>query len=146
MKKEYLKKSNEEYYLLGVDQNNDKVYLKKATFDCDWYWGIGYIETFNGNELIAHNHFDYLFLKKNIFNSFKEYFKETVLTENEIWQLLELMKTLYVAREYSDVLHMEGANISKNFNTKIIANKDEYERLNKKVIPELLEKVYKLLK
>lgn len=49
-----------EFYF-GTDQEGNKVYLEPASRDCGWYRGFGYVETYT-----THQHFDSLFLNKNI--------------------------------------------------------------------------------
>lgn len=147
MEKQTINKFKNKFYLLGKDKDGRKVWLQEASWDCDWYWGLGYINTFNKNysDIDLHTHFDSLFLKKDIYKSFVNYFTETTLNKSEIWQLLELMKTLYTLGEYSDMLHLKGANISKNSCENILKNDEEYKRINEVVIPELNNKVYELL-
>ena len=152
MKKQTIEKFGNKYYLLGTrKEDNKKVWLQEGSFDCDWYWGVGYIEVFNRNytDISEHTHFDSLFLKRNIFDSFKDYFKDTTLSDNEIWQLLELMQTIYTLREMSDTIHRRGshittADIEKHiFNENIYLNM--YDKINNDTIPTLLNTVYELL-
>ncbi|MCR1960237.1 hypothetical protein CWE04_11675 [Thomasclavelia cocleata] len=145
--KQVINKFKKKYYLLGKDLDDNKVWLEEASFDCGWYWGLGYVEKFNKNysDIKEHTHFDRLFLKENIHDSFIEYFSKITLTNNEIWQLLELMKSLYIFREYSDMLHLGGAHISENPCQDILKNDEEYKRINKIIIPKINNKVYELL-
>lgn len=149
MKKEIRTKFNKKYYLLGKDHENHKVWLEEGHFDCDWYWGIGYVETFNHNytDIVSHTHFDSLFFNQSLgyLDAFKAYFIDTPLSKDEIWKLLELMQTLYTMRKYSDILHTGGAHITTNTLKDLIKNDDEYKRINKVVIPQVLKEVYKLL-
>ena len=148
MRKEVINKFGKKYYLLGIrKEDNEKVWLEKASWDCEWYWGLGYVEVFNKNytDIDEHTHFDSLFLKKDIYDSFINYFEETVLDNKEIWQLLENMKELYILRKYSDFLHISGANITKSKNKELIKNEDEYKKINALIIPTILDKVYEML-
>lgn len=141
-------------YLLGKDKDGIKYWLEQGTFDCGWYWGIGYIETYQQNwtpskarDINSHQHFNGLFFNrnKNGYDAFKEFFTETTLTDKEIWQLVELMKTAYTMREYSDTLHRGGAHYTTNPCQDIIKNEEEYKRINEIVIPAILAEVYELL-
>lgn len=147
MEKQTINKFKKNQYLLGKDKDGRKVWLQEASWNCGWYWGLGYVRTFNKNytDIDLHTHFDSLFLEKDIYNSFVNYFTETTLNKNEIWQLLELIQALYTLRKYSDMLHRKGANISKNSCANILKNDEEYKRINEVVIPELNNKVYELL-
>ena len=134
-------------YLLGINQDNEKVWLQEATFDCDWYWGIGYIEIYNSSftDINTHSHFNYLFLNDNIHKGYIHYFKDSTLNDNEIWLLLEYMKTLYTIRTYADTLTRGGSHITSNPLNDIIKNNDELERINKVLIPTILQNVHNLL-
>lgn len=150
MEKQIIKKFNKKYYLLGVRKgDNRKVWLEQANWDCEWYWGLGYVEVFNENytDIQEHTHFDSLFFKKlaYCYEKFTEYFEETTLDDKEIWQLLENMKSLYILRQYSDFLHIGGANVTDSGNKELIKNEDEYKRINTLVIPKILDKVYEML-
>ena len=148
MKKQVINKFGKKYYLLGVrKEDNEEVWLEQANWDCEWYWGLGYVEVFNKNytDIDEHTHFDSLFLKKDVYDSFINYFEETTLTEREIWQLLENMKELYILRKYSDFLHIGGAHVTESKIKELIKNEDEYKRINTLVIPTILDKVYKML-
>lgn len=152
MKKQTIEKFGKKYYLLGTrKEDNKKVWLEQASFDCDWYWGIGYIEVFNRTytDIDEHTHFDSLFLETNVYNSFKDYFNETTLNDNEIWQLLELMHTIYRLRKYSDTIYQNGSHItSNNIENKIFSEdiyKKMYNKINNEDIPKLLKEVYNLL-
>lgn len=141
-------------YLLGEDKNGYWYWLEESTFDCDWYWSIGYVKTYTNNkqpskarDISSHRHFNYLFLNgaKNGYDTFKEFFVNTPLSDQEIWQLIELMNTLYGLRKYSDILYRGGSNYTNNPCDTIIKNEIEYERINKIVIPELLKEIYTIL-
>lgn len=140
----------EKYYLGIRKADNKKVYLIAPSWDCGWYWGFGYIQTFSRCDIYSHEHFDNLFLKNNIFDSFKEYFKETPLNNNEIWELLGYMKEFYVAREYAELLR-HGNYLTERAKCFIDEknkkeNENEIKRINKIILPELFEKIKKLLK
>ena len=146
LKKEMRLFNDKKYYLLGKrKEDNRKVWLEEGSWDCDWYWGLGYIEIFSYKykDIDEHTHFDSLF--KNIDN-WNEYFSETTLTKEEMFELFEMMRLLYTSRHYSDMLHV-GANITgrRKDLQDIYKNDTEYNRINKEVIPQLLNKVYELL-
>ena len=136
-------------YVLGK-KDGYYVYLAKESFDCNWYWGYGYVQTWEHSrptsDIHSHQHFDSLFLNNGAFTKgFVEYFDDTPLIEKEIWTLLELMKSFYVARRYSDMLHSRGAHITTNPAKDVIGSQEEYDRINKVVIPRICEEVGKLL-
>ena len=141
-------------YLLGADDDGVYYWLKEACWDCGWYWGGGYVSTYTNNknpqkakDINSHRHFNGLFFNgnKNGFNAFKDFFNETPFSDGEIWQICKLLKSFYVAREYSDFLHREGAHYTTNKASATIKNDAEYNRINKSVIPSIMYKLYKIL-
>lgn len=143
------------YYLLGVGRDNEAYYLEEAHWDCGWYWGLGYVETFTNKknprmskDISSHSHFNYMFMNGELcaHDEFENFFTDTPLTNKEIWTLVELMMSAYNARTYSDMLHSGGAYQATNPCKDIIVNKQEYDRINNEVIPAINEKVYELLK
>ena len=143
-------------YFLGRDKDGTNYWLEEASWDCNWYYGFGYVETYINNanpgmsrDIESHQHFDGLFLKKELFDSFKNLLVETPLKDSEIWQLLGYMREFYIMREYSDFLHSGNHITSRAKNIKEeeneTENQKEYKRINEKLMPELFEKIYKLL-
>lgn len=154
MKKETRHAFGKDIYLLGTDANGVKYWLEQAKFDCDWYWGGGYVETYTNNnrperarDINSHQHFDGLFFKGNTdgHTAYKAFFTETPFTDSEIWKICELMKSFYIAREYSDMIYRGGAHYTKNPAKETIKNETEYKRINETVIPSIMQELYKIL-
>ena len=149
MKKKKSHAFGKDTYLIGKGKDGEYYWLEEGKWDCDWYWGIGYVETYTNSlepnkakDICSHQHWDGLF---PTYDKFNEFFEETVLNDKEKWELLELMKAIYIARHYSDMLHIGGAHYTSNPCKEDIHNKDEYNRINKVMIPKMLEKVYEIL-
>lgn len=136
-------------FLLGIrKEDNKRTYLIAPSWDCNWYWGFGYVQTFSGNYIYDHQHFDSLFLKKDIYDSYKNYFKESTLDDDEIWKLLGYMREFYIASKYAELLQY-GNHITERAKCFLEeankeANAKEVERINKKILPELFIKIEKL--
>lgn len=154
MKKQRLKIFNKQNFLLGIDRNGTKYYLKEFSWDCDWYWGGGYVETYTNNnhpqlsrDISSHSHFDHMFANgnKNAFDSFKEFFLQTPFEDKEIWKICELMNSFYTARKYSDMIHRGGANYTENPAKETIKSDSEYFRINRYIIPAIAVELYKIL-
>ena len=56
------------------------------------------------------------------------------------------MKSLYTLGEYSDFVYRGGSNYTKNPCKELLKNEDEYNRINKILIPNLWEQVENILK
>lgn len=147
MKKE-IKEIFGKRFLLGI-KDNEKYYLVAPHWDCDWYWGCGYIQTYNKrkSDIDMHQHFDSLFFNKNKngYDAFIEFFDDITIDKKEVWILIELMKTVYVLKETAEVLGRGGSHYTTNPCKDIIINTVEVERINKVVLPRLFEEVEKLL-
>ena len=141
-------------YFIGQDRNGINYWLEQATWDCEWFWGFGYIESYTNNnnpsrawDISSHSNFGGLnrYNNKNLYDAFKEKFVNTPLSDKELWMLCELMKSYYTLREYSDMLHVGGSHYTTNPCSELIKNNEEYDRINKIVIPAICEQVYELL-
>ena len=150
--KHCIKWHGREYFYLGTDSDGQKNYLEKHHFDCGWYWGIGYIETFTNNrnpeksrDISSYTHFDTQILKGDAYDNFIKKFESNPFNDREIWLIIELMKTLYNLRNYSDMIYRGGSYYTSN-PVKCIKNKSEYNRINKIVIPAVNRELYKILR
>lgn len=152
MEKEKRHAFGKDIFLLGADKNGIKYWLEAASWDCDWYWGFGYVETYTNNknpekaaDISSHQHFDGLFLNENICHDFKNLLNDTPLTNEEIWQLLELMKTFYTLQMTAELFNRGSSNITNNVLSSKIKNKQEENRINGELIPLICDEIYKIL-
>ena len=156
MKKQKLTIFGKENYLLGKDADGTKYFLLQPSWDCEWYCGFGYVRTYTNNAnpqrskyMKSHQHFDGLFFNdpnEDCFRKFRRFFVPPyVLPEKDIWTLLELMKSVYIASEYAEMLFVGGAYLTTNPVAEIIKCKEEWERINQEIIPALMGQVAQLL-
>lgn len=154
MKKKKIHVFNKDAYLLGEDASGRRYWLEEAKWDCEWYWGGGYVETYTNNrnpeqsrDIASHQHFDGMFFSRKVngYDAFKAFFKVTPFTDKEIWEILELMQSFYTARRYSDMLSIGGAHYTANPASETIKSPAEYDRINDKVIPAIMAELYKIL-
>lgn len=141
--------------LLGKTHNGDKVYLARARWDCDHYYGFGYLKIFEPNkrEYYAHTHWDSYFTgKKHVtpekvdnshHNAADGKLAETPFTESELWKLCDLMQTFYTLKEASQVYHLGNSHLTgkthgmiKNEDVKKQIDQDTYTVIRE--IQELL--------
>ena len=133
MKKQTTIAFNKKIYLLGADAEGTKYWLEAPSWDCDWYWGFGYVETYTNNnypnrsrDINSHQHFDSLFLndsKVSAFDAFKEFFKETTLDQKEIYLLIDYMSSFYKLKDVAKTLGVGYSNMTetaKEINEKIL--------------------------
>lgn len=148
---------NKKYFLLGIDEDGKKYYLEDGKFECGWYWGFGYVETFTNNrcpeksaDISSHSHFDSMFCNNGEFvEGFKAFFiKGVTLTDKEIWKLLEFMGSFYTIRKFADLCHIGGSNVTSVAEERDMINSEIEEsgnHCNKVVIPNIIKMVQNLL-
>lgn len=91
----------------------------------------------NAKDIETHTHFDSLFLNGGYIENYKVFFSGGVTLEDEdIWRLMEAMKSAYIVSEYQQFLYRKGAHISSlpDEVKQIISNQNERVRLEKEVI------------
>lgn len=151
----------ENFWLLGKNEENRNVWLEKPSWDCGWYWGFGYLETMRGNRLPSlatdiqsHTHWDSQVSRSqhNAYDWFTETFgtpkdkktkgkKCSRFTDDQIWQLCELMQSFYTLKNTAEILARGSAHYTDNPARKTILNKREAKRINTKVLPEIFKHI-----
>lgn len=139
MKKKSFHMFRNNYYLLGEDREGIKYYLEEPDFDCGWYWGGLYIETFTNNrqptrsrDISSHSHFDYMFLKNPDVN-LHLFFKGCVLNPKERQELITKAQKFYELRERADSIHCKKELV------------DEYTDLVMRQLPEVIADIVNML-
>lgn len=158
-------------FLIGQDSEGINYWLEEPKWDCGWYWGFGYIETYTNNknpriarDISSHQHFSgfvgqqekYDFDKKcfvkddyihNIYDSKK--LKKTTFSEKEGWQLSELFKQFYLLQDMAEFCHKKpvvGCNITT---VKEVDNNNSvggwYDEINKVMIPKITARILEIL-
>jgi hypothetical protein len=172
-KKELISKQKDhafrkDVYLLGKDKGGIKYWLESPSWDCDWYWGFGYVETYKQNwlpskakDINGHRHINgilgpqekYDFDKKafvkaehvsNLIDS--ELFAATTFTESESWQLTELFKQFYLLK---DMAAFCGKDLPGCHVTTSPVNHGDLKawesKINKELIPAITAKIIEIL-
>jgi hypothetical protein len=172
MKNLISKKTNnafgKEIFLLGRDSDGTNYWLEKASWNCGWYWGFGYVETYTNNnkphlskDIKSHQHIDTTFMGQMEKYDFEkkcfvkgEYIHnihdaplliETTFTKEEGWQLSELFKSFYQLKESAGMFGKGSCNVTTNPCSELIKNEDWAEKINKEIIPLICEKIYTIL-
>mgnify|MGYP001769674544 CR=1 FL=1 len=154
-------------YLLGKLKTGEYIWLEEAKWDCGWYYGFGYIETYTNNEnpnlskdISSHSHWDSIIVGKQEKYNFekqcwelsKEYIhhlnenpkiEESVLSDNESWELAELMEKFYILKNTSNLFYKGSAGVSSSEVT--LKNLDLYNQINKEMMPKIFNRVYEIL-
>lgn len=156
-------------YLFGEDANGVLYWLESPSWDCSWYWGFGYIETYTNNknpqiskDINSHQHFSgfvgeqqkYDFEKQafvksdyihNIFDN--DNFIGFTFTENEGWKISELFDQFYLLKNMSGFCHKKfpGCHIAtiKEVNHGDLS--EWYDKINKEMIPKITNEILNIL-
>jgi hypothetical protein len=166
MNKQVTTAFNKDVYLLGKQKDGTYIWLEKATWDCEWYWGFGYIETYTNNQhpessrdINSHSHWTGLMGKQEVYDFDKKCFKltdkyvhhlnenpdmaETVLTDKESWELADLMKSFYTLKDTAELYHSGNSHLT---GTKVdLKDKAQEDNINKVLLPKIFERIYQIL-
>ena len=155
MKKQTTIAFKKKIYLLGADAEGTKYWLEAPSWDCDWYWGFGYVETYTNNnypnksrDINSHQHFDSLFLndsKVNAFDAFKEFFKETTLNDKEIWLLVDYMYSFYALKRAAGILSMGYSHMTEKAKLSEVQSTEMTKEINEKILPAIFKQIDLLL-
>lgn len=132
--------------VLGTPVNEIRpVSLRRPSFDCNWYWGFGYL----GN-LECHYHLSGLADGKNInlFDAIKQHFGDSLIFKDDalLWQFCEVVNTVYALCKMSELLYIGGSNYSNNpCRDELKAKKEWYVEINEVLIPNQIAAMYDIL-
>jgi hypothetical protein len=139
-------------YLLGKDKDGIKYWLEAASWDCDWYWGFGYIETYRQNwapskarDIDSHSHAD-KFMSKYFteWNGSQPILAERTFSESEGWELSELFEQFYTLKKTAEYFGRGKENVS---NTSIPDYKkpELVKEINEVRLPQVFNRIYEIL-
>ena len=135
-------------YLLGEDGEGIKYWLEAPSWDCGWYWGFGYIKSYEQNhapskarDIDSHQHAGDF--HKKWWNDEKAILKITTFTEKEGWELSELFARFEILRECAGLFGQGGAQISSTDD--YLKQEAWVKEINEKLIPETTRRVIDIL-
>jgi hypothetical protein len=167
MSKQKTKAFGKDVYLLGKRKDGDFIWLQAASWDCEWYWGFGYIETYTNNkhpelsrDINSHSHWSGLVGKQERYNTEKGCFQldndyihhlndnpdmvATVLTDTESWELADLMQSFYTLKETAELFHSGTSHLTSSVAVKF-TDKELETHINKELLPKIFDRVYQIL-
>jgi hypothetical protein len=107
--------------LLGK-QGRESIYLTKHTWDCEWYWGMGYL----GNATM-HFHMDSIIERETDVNVI---FTETKISQRDWWIVRDLFIQAYALKRAAEVYRHGGHQTSAVGITNCIRQPDIADKLN----------------
>lgn len=134
-------KGEKRVFLGRRKSDNAAIYLYKPSWDCDWYWGFGYL----GNSR-EHSHLDGYAKGRNINmrDALLEDYNLNPRVEKQLWVFCELVQTAYTLKKTTEVLGRGGSHYTTNPLSDLIKNTDEVKRINEVVLPEIFNAISEL--
>lgn len=152
---------NKSIYLLGTNDGGRNVWLEAPSWDCGWYWGFGYVETYTNNQqpsksrdIESHQHVDSSVMGANnakdggyCHNPFdSKLFTNTTFTESEGWELGELFSQFYQLSESAAMFGRGGCHISTSEKTKGVLTRTAWSNtINQEIIPVVTSRIIEIL-
>lgn len=125
---------------LGRNQHNQTIYLSPPSWNCNWYWGFGYL----GNSA-THYHLSSLATDCNLFDGIKREFPNfNKLDDATLWTFCELVQTAYTLKQTAEVLGRGGSNYTANPLKDLIRDPDYVAKINRALLPSIFAEIYSL--
>ena len=120
------------------------IYLSRPSFDCDWYWGFGYIGNRN-----CHYHLDGIGKGKNINfrDALIQHFGDTFIIKKDsaLWQFAEIVLTIYTLKKSAELFHLGGSHMTTNPGAAMLKKSEWENEINHVLIPAQILEMYKIL-
>lgn len=160
IKKEKAHGFGRDMFMLGKDENGIKLWLQAPSWDCEWYWGFGYIQSMKSNrkpsvatDIDMHCHVDSSLLGKdnakdgsycsNIYDA--KMLHETAFDEREGWTLSELFESYYLLKKSAAFFGRGGSHITKNPLEESLKDEKLAARINQELIPKVTAAIIAML-
>ena len=153
MEKKTSKAFGKKVWLLGKDKDGINYWLEEPSWDCGWYYGFGFVETYTHNtrpdlarDINSHQHFDSLFLNgpKCSKDMFKGFFVETPLSDDEIWEVVDYMKTFYTLKSVAELFKHGYSWQTSKAKIDQLQSDEQNDLVNKVWLPEVFKRIEKL--
>lgn len=117
----------------------EKIYLSRHSWDCDWYWGLGYLGNKN-----CHFHMSGMIPNKSnenkiVFDLWSSEIELNLLPHLNGWKLMELFSRAYTMKDYSELLYLGTSGVTNS--KPDMKDKEEAKKVNKK-LEELLNYIW----
>lgn len=129
-------KGPEKLYFGKDKATNERIYLSRPRYDCDWYWSFGYL----GNRNL-HYHLCHYAKGRNInmYDALSTDYELASKISKELWSFCEQAKTIYTLKDAAEVLYRGGSHYGTNPESDFIKQHNNEDQLNQIVLPRLLQ-------
>lgn len=167
VKKEVSEAFGKKIFLLGR-MDGKRIWLEAGSWDCGWYWGFGYLETYTNDafpghsrDIQSHSHVKgVIFQKPEYYDHDKGAFvmgsdylhhwnearglTETTLTNSESWEFSDLMQSFYTLQDAAAIYYQGDSHLTSVPRCDL-KNKEAYDRINRVEIPAIMARIYEIL-
>lgn len=144
-------------FLLGQRKDGSFIWLEAPKWDCGWYWGFGYVETYTNNahpersrDIQSHEHWDGMVGIANGPGKWIHHLNEvpdlaaSVLTEKESWELSDLMKSFYTLSATAGIFHRGNSHLTSSQAVNL-QDAELAEKINKEILPRIFGRILEIL-
>jgi hypothetical protein len=140
-------------YLGKCKNTGYKIYLNGFSWNCNWYYGGGYLNyNFKNGKQAIHTHFDIVFLKEIIKDNkpavwfdLKDLVDDAQFDSKTWWRIKDLYKQFYILQDCAEVFqyggHCTDYKRSKREIKKSMANK-----INNHIEKNIIREIKKILR
>ena len=140
-------------YLLGEDEEGIKYWLEAPSWDCNHYWGFGYIETYTKNnspatskDINSHQHAGNFMDWCITWNGKEPILTETTFTEKEAWELCELFKRFYLFKDLAAYYTSGGCYVAEIKDDFITKDLDKAKEINQGILRDIMDRIIKIVR
>lgn len=135
--------------LFGHKHDGEVIYLDLPTWDCNWYWGFGYLGNRNCHYHLKTYKEEGGFGKHrdiDMFEALKADYKlcPALADDNNLWKFCELVKTVYALLEVAEIFHRGGSHYSSNPCKDLLKSPEQYKHINEVLLPALFKEIDKI--
>lgn len=152
LKKQKRHAFGKDIFLLGQDASGQNYWLEAPSWDCNWYWGFGYIETYTNNrspgnskDIFSHSHADN-FISEYFteWNNSKPILAKQTFDETEGWELSELFKQFYFLKDAAAHFATGNCNFAAT-SVKSWAKPELVTEINTTILPQIMNRILAIL-
>jgi len=144
--KRIMRIAGKENFFLGRSDDTN-YYLEEATYNCQHYWGFGYIQGYYKGKWQSHQHFKGLIEWQKL--PTLPFMEETPLTVDERWDLVELMQRFYTLKKFTELVYnSNGAHVTGsglNSSMRSAAYYHAAQTALRKTLPDIFSEIYHIL-
>jgi len=121
----------------------ESIYLKNPSWDCNWYWSLGYL----GNKNRHYHLKDYAAGRNiNMHEALKEDYDlcPSLMNDKNLCTFCELFLSAYTMKKAAEVFGRGGSHMSSNPASEAIKNESIVRDINERVLPAIFAEIDKL--